>query len=388
MLWVIVPAPLYDLWLVAVVASEWSLYVGSVGLCGAALGAAAARRGRMWAGGGALLCGALATVLSFYPLLSTLPVAAAYGVRLSLARYIFASASPAAHAPQTFVYSTAHGQPLQLDAYLPEAPPAVGTAGAAAASLSPAVVVVHGGSWSGGSRSDFPQWDGWLASHGYAVFDIDYRLAPQPNWQTAVADVKQAVRWVKEHARGLRVDATKVALLGRSAGGQLALLAAYTADEPADEAEMKSADGGASVRAVIACYAPTDLRWAYQHPANQRVIDGPATLRRLTGGTPESVSDIYDRASPTTYAGRGSPPTLLIHGGRDQLVREENMSRLAEALQHPEAALPSAGAGSARHNALLIPYAQHGFDYNFNGWGAQVMQRVLLDFLDAHLKGI
>ncbi len=72
-----------------------------------------------------------------------------------------------------------------------------------------------------------------------------------------------------------------------------------------------------------------------------------------------------------SHARENTPPTLLIHGGQDQLVRNENMTRLAEKLK--EAGVP--------HKTVFIAYAQHGFDYNFNGFGSQISQAAILDFL-------
>ncbi|HEV7857711.1 MAG TPA: alpha/beta hydrolase [Pyrinomonadaceae bacterium] len=386
LLWTVVPALHYNLWLLSVVAGEWSLYPGLVGLWGALLGIVAVRRGRRRTGFVALVCGTLAVALSLYPPLSMLRVAEANGVRLSLARYLFASHAPAVQTPGTFEFARVDGQPLLLDAYLPQASPTAGELDQLN-SRRPAIVVVHGGSWKSGERSDFPQWDAWLASRGYAVFDIDYRLAPPPNWRLAVEDVQRAVVWVKEHAQQFDINPARVSLMGRSAGGQLALLAAYTAEEspkaegPATDARLQI---DARVRAVIALYAPTDLRWAYEHPANERVINGPAALRGLTGGTPQTLADVYSQASPLTHAHQNSPPTLLIHGGQDQVVRRDNMWFLLQTLQGTGAHPPKTEVGPTRYRALFIPYAQHGFDYNFNGWGAQVTQHVLLDFLNTN----
>lgn len=367
-LWIVVPAPLPVLWLVAVLASEWSLYFGLIALAGVLLGSVAVRRTWTRMGTVAVGSGGLALALAAYPPIVTMPVAAVHTVDLSLARYGFTSSATALPRVQTVDYAHVGGQTLQLDVYLPDSPPARGE--------RPAVVVVHGGSWHSGQRSDFPQWNAWLTAQGFAVFDIDYRLGPQPNWQTATEDVQQAVRWVKAHAGAFGVDPARIALMGRSAGGHLALLAAYTAQE----SDTTAVAGKAQVRAVVAFYAPTDLRWGYEHPANPRVIDGPATLRQFIGGTPASVPAVYTQASPIHHLQANTPATLLVHGEQDQLVLSEQTSRLFEALQQ-------VSGERLRHQALLIPYAQHGFDYNFNGWGAQVTQAVLLQFLTKSLNG-
>jgi acetyl esterase/lipase len=378
-LWIVVRAPLYNLWLVAVGASEWSLWFGALGLAGVGFGLFARVAGVSRAASRlALVPCVLSILLSLFPPLSAWRVANARHLRLSFKRYIFGAGevAPVPRAPATFTYATPDGRALELDAYIPATEQAQPRA---------AVVVVHGGSWNGGARSDFPRWDWWLVGEGFAVFDVDYRLAPQPNWRAATGDVKCAVGWVRANARRFNVDPQRVALLGRSAGGHLALLAAYSAGEPELPPSCAVADEG--VQAVVSFYGVTDLAWAYAHPANQRVIDGPETLRRFTGGTPDDAADVYRLASPVTYVNertsvserttvnRRATPTLLFHGGRDQLVRAENMELLASRL----------AAARVSSDSVRLGYAQHGFDYNFDGWGSQIAQPLIAAFLRAHL---
>lgn len=366
-IWIVAPALSYWLWLVAVGASEWSLWLGALGLTGVCFTLlarlAGARRGLTRL---ALALGIISILLSLIPPLTSLREARARNLSLSVRRYIFGTraGAPNGRAPQTFTYATVDSRALQLDAYLPTD----------AHAPIPAVVVVHGGSWNARVRSDFPRWDWWLVDEGYAVFDVDYRLAPQPNWQTATGDVKCAVGWVKANAQRFNVNPERVALLGRSAGAHLALLAAYTTDVP--ELPPSCAVADARVQAVVSFYGVTDLAYDYEYPANQRVIDGPETLRRLTGGTPESAPEIYQLASPTMHVNERTPPTLLIHGGLDQLVRPKNAELLQTKLE----------AARVPFDVLRLPYAQHGFDYNFNGWGSQLAQPLILRFLQTNLS--
>ena len=165
-------------------------------------------------------------------------------------------------------------------------------------------------------------------------------------------------------------------MLGRSAGGHLALIAAYSANNSKLPSSCAENDGAndETVSAVVSFYAPTDLIWAYDNPANRFVIDGPRTIANFTGGSPHESAEIrarYALASPSEKVNSNSPPTFLIHGGHDQLVRLENLDILAGKLKQTGIA----------HETLVIPYAQHGFDYNFNGWGAQIVKPLLLDFL-------
>ena len=391
--WIIVPAPIYNLWLFSVLTSEWSLGFGALALLGilfGVLGFQSARQSKKF-NFFPIIIGAFAILISLYPLCSTFLTAKKEGVSLSFGQYVSEFPNETNNNSKikkddftTHTFATVDGNALQMDVYVP--PDGIKSSGAG-------VIVVHGGSWNAGARNDFSQWNRWLAGHGFAVFDIDYRLAPQPNWQTATGDVKCAVVWIKQHAPKFRISPERLAFLGRSAGGQLALLAAYSAGDARlppscnnTEAEnnLESSEDASStynenVRAVASLYAPIDLLWGYENPANRFVIDGPAILRRFIGGSPTESIEIKERfllASPTFHVSAQTPPTLLFHGGQDQLVRSENMYLLGEKLK--ESKVP--------RKIVFIPYAQHGFDYNFNGWGSQVVQHALLQFLDENTK--
>lgn len=371
-IWIIVPAPAPYVWLFSVAASEWSLWLGLLALFGIVCSLSAGlfySNGRFWVLPMAL--GVIALIISLYPVFSILSIARQQNVSLSLLQYFggLRRQSESQNNFATRTFANVDGKTLQMDVYLP----AQNTSNNGAS-----VIVVHGGSWNGGTRNDFPQWNKWLAAQGFTIFDIDYRLS-QPNYLTATGDVKCAVRWIKEHAAEFNISPDRIALLGRSAGAHLALLAAYSADDarlPATCAESKTSE---KVRAVVSLYAPVDMIWDYDNPANQRVIDGPKTLSDFLGGSPresDAMRERYALASPLIHVNNKTPPTLLIHGGQDQLVRSENMTRLADKLT--ETACP--------YKTLFIPYAQHGFDYNFNGWGAQISQPAMLEFLQENTK--
>lgn len=367
--WILVPAPLYFLWLAGVVGTEWSLWWGVLGLARAGVGLWTLRTGAGTKGRTGILLGVLTAAVSLVPLLQSIRTARQQNVALSVWRFFFgeqrAKALTAA-SPETITFANVGAQRLRLDVYRGVTPQSTPT--------NPAIIVVHGGSWSAGDKSDFPHWNRSLAAQGYTVFDIQYRLAPQPNWQEATGDVKAAVAWVKRNANRYRVDPSCIALLGRSAGGHLALLAAYT---PGNSLLPPSDHPGTDTRvhAVISLYGPTDLTWGYYHPAKPDVIDGPGTLRRFLGGDPNTVPKAYAQASPITHVGPDTPPTLLFHGERDLLVGPQHARRLSKRLL----------AEQIPFKSVYIPYALHGFDFNINGWGSQIEQPVLLDFLQKHL---
>lgn len=252
--------------------------------------------------------------------------------------------------PTRHLYREIDGHALHLDLYQRSD----------AQKPQPVVVVIHGGSWNSGDSTQLAWLNSYLAARGLAVAAINYRLAPGHTFPAQRDDVLAALAWLKESASRLALDASRVAFLGRSAGGQLALLAAYTAKDP-------------GVRAAIALYAPSDLNWSWEHPTNPLVLDSPKTLREYLGGTPAEVKDRFDAASAIDFIAAGSPPTLLIHGTRDELVFAEQSRRVEERLA--QASVP--------HVLLELPWATHGCDANPGGPGGQITTWAVERFLSA-----
>jgi acetyl esterase/lipase len=357
---VVLPAPTQPLTFLAVFVDEKTFLLVGAALAGAGL----ARLGeaRRWIPAQALLAIAI-VVVAVIPPAQSIRLAAQRHAALDLARYLASSPDTAPARPSaTLAYATVEGRALALDVYRP-----------AATGRVPAIVVVHGGGWSAGDKGEAPLASAWLAARGYAVFDVQYRLAPPPTWQAAVGDVKCAIGWVKRRSgeAGVDVDPAHVTLLGRSAGGHLALLAAYAPDDPALPPSCDAGD--TRVASVISFYGVTDLAWAWEHPMNPRVFDARARLGNYVGGTPATEPARFRALSPVERATAAAPPTLLVHGGSDQIVSVEQSERLDRRL----------GALGVPHETLLIPYAQHGFDFIAGGLGAQLAEDAVLRFLRA-----
>ena len=160
------------------------------------------------------------------------------------------------------VYRQAGDRTLELDLDRREAAP----------EPRPIVVAVHGGSWQRGDSSQLPAINRCLAARGYGVAAINDRLAPQHVFPAARDDVVAAVRYLQSHAAELGLDADRVVLLGRSAGGQLALSAAYGMADPA-------------VRGVVALYAPSDMNWSWENAGRTRPTGWCWTARRRSATT-------------------------------------------------------------------------------------------------------
>ena len=171
------------------------------------------------------------------------------------------------------------------------------------------MLVVHGGFWSAGEKGEAALQSRRLADLGYTVFDVQYRISPQPNWQTATGDVKCAIGWVKAHADtpDWNVDPAKLTLLGRSAGGHLALMAAYTPTDPELRASCDVTD--TSVESVISLYGRPTSSWGYKYPANKWVSDSRGKLRAFLGGPPDQAGNRYHDLSPLERVTRAAPRT-------------------------------------------------------------------------------
>ncbi len=253
----------------------------------------------------------------------------------------------------SLVYAAPAGEPLRLDLYR----------SANLSSPAPAVIVVHGGSWQSGDRSQLADLNRHLASRGYVVAAVGYRFAPQWPFPAARDDVRAAVAFLQTHASELGLDPQRMVLLGRSAGGQLALLVAYTA-------------GDSAIRGAIAFYAPADLRYSYEHPGNPLVLDSRGVLTAYLGGNPGQKPDLYAAASPLNFVGAGTPPTLLIHGGRDELVRPIHSERLAARLAQADRPV----------FFLSLPWATHGCDVNLHGPCGQLSTYAIERFLESVMR--
>jgi acetyl esterase/lipase len=212
----------------------------------------------------------------------------------------------------------------------------------------PVVVQIYGGGWRAGSPSDHGEAARSLAGAGYVVYAVDYRHSPRWRWPAQRDDVCQALRWIAEHTHTHGGDPSRIAILGRSSGAQLAFAAAAAPNVPA-------------VGAIVALYTPVDLEHAYRNPPVPDTLDIRRLERDLFGGSPDDFPEAYREASPITLAARPHPPVLLIGGSRDRIVQRARLEALDAKLdEHGTSVL------------LMIPWADHGFDAVGFGPSAQL----------------
>jgi acetyl esterase/lipase len=248
---------------------------------------------------------------------------------------------------------------------------------------SPAVVVIHGGSWQeiGGNRKTCLPIAFQLAGRGFVVATVSYRKASDAPFPAQIHDVKCAVRWLCAQAAKYAIDPDRIAALGYSSGGHLASLLGTTADNAALEGDLGSAGQSSRVQAVVNCYGPTDLAALYDHCDNgpcsalQKAV-GKSVLRTLLGGTPQSAADRYAQASPLTHVSKQAAPTLLIHGTADDQVPVTQSQRFA-------AELKKAGV---EVELLAFEKAGHAFGSGWGGKQGEKADAAVLEFLRLALQ--
>lgn len=244
------------------------------------------------------------------------------------------------------VYGTGGGRELRCDVYRP---PLEG-------GDRPAVLIIHGGAWQIGDKSQLQGYGIQLARYGFVAVACEYRLSGESKWPAQIHDVKAAMRWIRANVNELGVDEDKIAVLGNSAGAHLALMLGA-------ETDLLDGEGGnpgvsARCAAIVAIYPPTELR------ASE--IGGAVTNLLGSDATPE----VAEAASPIRYASASFPPTMLIHGNRDELVPV----RASFDMYH---ALNEAGGRAELH---IYEGAPHAFD-GVPDFGRQCLQLMTL-FLD------
>jgi acetyl esterase/lipase len=210
------------------------------------------------------------------------------------------------------VFQKGDGYELRLNLFTPKNSP----------KAIPLVVMIHGGCWIDGGRADYNYYGVKLAQLGYAAATVDYRVADQAPYPAAVDDARNAIQWLKDHAKTYNIDPDRIALLGGSAGGHMVELIGYTANTPT---RQHPNGPGPKVKAIVAFYGWSDLT----DPAVRDPYWNEAFLGKKYADAPE----LYKEASPITHVSKQSPPTILLQGTIDAVVPKSQSVKLAEKLE-------------------------------------------------------
>jgi len=276
------------------------------------------------------------------------------------------------------IYKTIDDEKLKLNIYYPNRD---GT--------FPTVVFIHGGGFILGSK-DHPKCEKickMLANYGYVVFSVDYRLAPikylYKNRETIkedllicdmVDDIRSAIIYAKKNTNLYKGNSDELFLFGRSAGGHLALLTAFSC--LGESHFIDETDGSIQqykIAGVIAFYPVTDFSEVYNFYGIKNILK--ALIYRGTGGSEEELDYLNKVFSPLTYITEKNlhslPPAFIVTGEKDKLVKPDQSVILFKKLQKYK--LSSV--------LLELPWANHSFDVILNGPGGQLTLKYLSQFL-------
>ncbi|WP_217545268.1 alpha/beta hydrolase [Streptomyces sp. GbtcB6] len=278
--------------------------------------------------------------------------------------FVFSPASPAKAAgrgpDRTVTYATLGGEPLKADLYLPTAK-----------SAAPLVVSIHGGGFISGSRGPNP-YTSWLADHGYAVLDVDYRLATatRHTWNTADADVGCALTWATAHASEYGLDMDRVATFGGSAGGNLAINVAYKANAGTLKPSCGTAAQLPKVKAAIGSYPVVDMTASVPDSAY-----GGQVADQYVGGSPARYPQRFRAVDAANQIGPEAPPTLILQGSRDHLVFADHTKAFADKLT----------AAGITHRYVELPFLEHAYDQSSVNIGTKATRALLLPWLQQYV---
>ena len=227
---------------------------------------------------------------------------------------------------ENVVYDEAHGVGLLMDIFTPK-----GDANGLG------VVDVISGAWHS-DRAKIRDHERartfhTLCDRGYTVFAIRPGSITKFNVAEMLSNLNEGIRWVKKHAGDYQVDPERLGLMGASAGGHLACLAAVTAEDGPDDSEGKGANQSTRVKAVAVFFPPTD----FLDFGGKTLDSGDELMGRLVGGAaqPQTVdsAQLLKQISPAHLVTRQAPPFLLIHGDADPVVPLQQSERMLAALK-------------------------------------------------------
>ena len=188
------------------------------------------------------------------------------------------------------VTGTGGGRPLHVDAVWPEKLPA---------GLLPAILFVHGGGWAGGSHKFMRPM--FLATRGYFVATVEYRLSGEATWPAQIEDCKLAVRWLRANAPKYHVDPDRIGVWGESAGGHLVACLGTIGPEASLEGEGGYPGVSSKVQAVVDFFGPVD----FLDPAAGETNDSAA--KKMLGGSVTEKPEVWKQASPRLSSCRRRP---------------------------------------------------------------------------------
>jgi acetyl esterase/lipase len=315
------------------------------------------------------LINAMALICAMVPYAAMKNAADRYGAPISWLAHLHATAvGPPPRPDSTSLFATLGDRSLSLDVYAPDRtrrPPPW-----------PQIYMIHGGGFTVGGRSQGRNWDRWLAERGYAVFDVDYRLAPPESWNLAAQDVACAMAWVQARAPVYDIQVSRSAVIGLSAGASLALQVGYELGD----GTVSSSCGGTvrQPQAVIAFYPAEDMDLVWTVNLSVGPLSGKGIGKSYIGGSPQEYPKRYRATNILAHIRGGLPPTFVAFGEHDHVIPTLGHLQLSSALTE----------AGVENTFIAIPYGDHGFDLMWGSFGAQISRHVLEQFLERQYPAV
>jgi acetyl esterase/lipase len=294
--------------------------------------------------------------------------------RVFLCSLTFLAAGLAAHAQPTtgperpasvrlvegVPFATVDGHELKLDLYLPEG-----------VVNPPLLIWVHGGGWSRGARAPVSTFA--FVEDGYAMASIDHRLSPVAPFPAQLHDIKGAIRFLRAQAAAYGYDASRVAIIGVSAGAHLAALAAVTnGDASVEGTTGGNLDQSSDLAAVVSYFGASNLTSILRQSTPFGLGIREPGLQALFGGPPDEKTELAKLASPVFHVDASDPPLLLLHGDQDPQMPINQSHELQGAYRQ---------AGLDVHFEV-VHGAVHGGDQFFD----EERTALVNAFLDKHMR--
>jgi acetyl esterase/lipase len=233
---------------------------------------------------------------------------------------------------QNAVYGEVHGIGLVMDVFTPKDK-----------SNGLGVIDVISGDWHSdrGKIGDHAQAQTFdiLCKKGYTVFAVRPGSITKFSVAEMLENLNRGIVWVKNHADDYRIDPDRLGMMGASAGGHLACLAAVTA-QPKSDSKGTGQESDTRVRALAVFFPPTDFldyggKTSDPRSDNDRgkLIRALAFPHGVESLTDAEVAENLTRISPARLVTKHSPPFLLIHGDADRDVPLQQSERMVAALK-------------------------------------------------------
>ncbi len=201
----------------------------------------------------------------------------------------------------------------------------------------PAVLLVHGGAWYTGTKWNMSGHARSLATDGYSVVNVNYRLAPKHKFPAQIDDCRAALGWMNRNAAKYKIDTKRISGYGYSAGAHLVTLLGMSHGTQLSTGEE---DAGVRLQAIIAGGTPCNF---------MQISEDRKSLAYFLGGTRRDKPDVYRKASPASFVTKDDPPIFFFHGDKDRLVPRKDVDEMIVLLKD----------AGVKHELHVIPEKGH-----------------------------